>query len=165
MTDDHPLRASRLKTTAALLCLSLSAACTTPRSPPPGAPPSSPSSASASPSRPVVALAIFDGVYRGTRTPDVGSSQCGFQSAVSYEVSGSHVWLRTHKKRRFIDGSVDPRGQFLMTDESGAHRIAGTIVGGHLTGTETASPHHHRRSRMDTEPGAVCLAQIDATHD
>lgn len=110
---------------------------------------------------PEAPLHAFDGVYEGTRTPVSGGQACGVQEAVGFEVSGNHVWLRTRRKHRAIDGTVDPDGQLSMTTENGDHQISGSIVRDRLSGTESTIPGH-RKHAMQPRSDDVCLAQIDA---
>ena len=108
------------------------------------------------------ALPHRDGVYAGTLTSVSGGPGCRFDATVSYEASGSHIWLRTHRQRRYLDGQIAPDGSLVMLSKDDTHRIAGSISGDRLTALDTTLPHHARHSGGQGFAEEPCQARVEA---
>ena len=114
-----------------------------------------PSASSAGP-----APTFFDGIYDGTRTPEIG---CGFAGPIGYEVAGGSIRQRTTTPSRRLEGAIDPDGRFRMINDAGDHVVSGVVRGGRLTGTDDYPPLHHKHEHSAVEaPDLACAARIDA---
>ena len=83
------------------------------------------------------ALAAYDGIYRGTETPDqLGGACAGGGGGLKFTVSEGQITQETHRKSRRLTGTVGADGTVAMQNGNGNRRLSGSIQDGVFDATE-----------------------------
>ena len=105
----------------------------------------------------------FDGTYVGTRVQDPA---CGTDSqGIRFEVQGRQIAVRSRRRTRRLDGSVDANGNFSMSDPNAQRQVVGTLADGRLEASETVagSGGHWHFSEPDNAMAQPCVWRFSAT--
>ena len=107
-------------------------------------------------------LAVFDGRYAGTSTPDPAYPDCGTEArSIRIEILGGRAWIPARHARNPVEGRIDTEGQLAMQDPDGRHLVTGTVQGNRLQAVETMN-RKGRQSRTLDGGFSSCSSSIDA---
>ncbi|TLU72621.1 hypothetical protein [Lichenicoccus roseus] len=83
-------------------------------------------------------LAQYDGIYRGSETPEALGGACAGVSGgtLKFTITEGQITLQTHRKSRRLGGTVGADGSVTMQNGDGSRHLTGSIQDGVLTGTE-----------------------------